>query len=335
MALVSIASLAQRPVYKVEGGRRVKDSVVVDSLSSDSLQMVTDTTKLVVEDSARIAKHKKFADKQLRHRFNLTRDTMSAGALLGLSVVPGMGQIYNRQWWKVPVFYGLMGGFVTTGVVLGNQSSATRLKWQAAVNEGASSDVTDPLRRKMQSQSDISSVMYVLTGVTYLYSVADATFNYRGKMNHIRKATTLAALFPGAGFIYTRTYWRLPIYYGGFAALGAVVDYNNRNFVRYKTAYNLVADGDDNTKDEFNGRYSADLLKNVKDSYRRDRDFGIIALAAVYLLSVVDTYVIATLKNWDVTPNLDVRVEPVLFDEKLGQNQTVPSGAGVGLKVKF
>ncbi|MEG0033191.1 MAG: DUF5683 domain-containing protein, partial [Mucinivorans sp.] len=87
--------------------------------------------------------------------------------------------------------------------------------------------------------------------------------------------------------------------------------------------------------DEFHGRYATSFLKNLKDNYRRNRDLGIICMAGVYLLSVIDTYVIATLKNWDVTPELSVTVAPKVFDDRLGQSSLSPSAAGLSLVVKF
>ncbi|MEG0725415.1 MAG: DUF5683 domain-containing protein [Mucinivorans sp.] len=330
----------------VRGGRKV---VVLDTLSGglnplqrDSLaradsifgrdtlrrgQLLPPKIDSLKADSLKRAMGKK--------HFSLTRDTISPGALVALSVIPGMGQVYNRQWWKVPIFYTVMGGFTAGGFVLNNQARLATNRWQTAVNAGAADDVLNPLKQDMMNKKTATTVMFALAGASYLYQLADATFNYRGKVNHTRKATILAALFPGAGFIYTRTYWRLPIYYGGFAVVGTVIDYNNRSYQRYKTAYDIVSDGDPNTVDEFKGRYSADILKNAKDSYRRNRDLGIICMAGVYLLSVIDTYVIATLKNWDVTPELSVTVAPKVFDDRLGQSSLSPSAAGLSLVVKF
>lgn len=340
---MAVVVFGQRPsggkIY-VEGGRKLVriDTLALDSAQRDSMKRFDSV--LVKKDTlsrgqllaSRDSVNTKKLIKGERKPFNLMRDTISAGALVALSLVPGMGQIYNKQWWKAPVFYGVMGGFAAGGFVLNNQTRLATNRWQNAINSGADQSVIDQFSRDMRAKETATTVMFALAGATYLYQLADATFNYRGKTNHIRKATTLAALFPGAGFIYTRTYWRLPIYYGGFAVVGTVIDYNNRSYMRYKRAWEQVVAG---VPDEFNGRYDATTLKNATDAYRRDRDFGIICMAGIYILSIVDTYVIATLKNWDVTPDLSVTVTPTLFEEHLGQNSAVPSGAGLSLKLKF
>lgn len=336
----TVSLWAQRPTTKiiVRDGKKVMvtlDTMQMDSTLRDSLRRAGGDSTLLNGMKLKPAEVSKESLKKPRTRFSLTRDTLKPGPLVALSLIPGMGQIYNRQWWKAPIFYAAIGGFATGGIAFGNQARAATLKWQNAVNAGQAPEITNPLRERMMDAKTASTVMYALAGATYFYQLADATFNYRGKTNHIRKATTLAALFPGAGFIYTRTYWRLPIYYGGFAALGTVVDYNNRSYNRFKLAWEMVVDGNPETVDEFKGRYSADVLKNAKDSYRRNRDFGIICLAGVYILSIVDTYVIATLKNWDVSPELAMSVTPTLFNERLGQNSSIPSGAGLSLCFKF
>ncbi len=332
---------AQPPVLtKVEGGRRVGsevDSVLfaADSMRRDSIQLARALRDSLKMDSVEYAK---FIKDSLRkaNRFDLTRDTISPGALLGLSFVPGLGQIYNKQYWKTPTFVGLMGGFAAGGIAYGNAYSQTRSQWMDAVNLDPESAQTASLREQMYDQQSASTIFYALAGATYLYSIADATFNYRGKMSHIRKATTLAAIFPGAGFFYTRTYWRIPIYYGAFAVTASVIDFNNRYYERFKTAYNLATDDDPATVDEFGGRYSSDVLKNARDGYRRNRDFGIICTAAVYLLSIIDTYVIATLKNWDVSPDLSVMVTPTMFNESITAPASfMPTGAGLSLRLNF
>ncbi len=322
---------------RVVGGRKVGftvDSVLLkaDSSRRDSIIQARALADSIAKDSTLRAEALK--DSLRRYdKFSFTKDTISPGSFLLVSLVPTLGQVYNNEYWKVPTYLGLMGGFAAGGMVMNNNYNNTKIQWQNALNSGASDATIASLKNRMNDQQSASTIFYLMTGITYLYSVADANFNYRGNMSHIRKATTLAALFPGAGFFYTRTYWRIPIYYGAFAIMGSVIDYNNRYYNRFKTAYEIVADGDPETIDEFGGRFSESVLQNARDAYRRNRDFGIIATVGIYILSIVDTYVLATLKNWDVSP--DLAISPTLFNESYGSSPMLPTGAGLSLRVSF
>lgn len=272
-----------------------------------------------------------------KKRFRITQDTIGAGKHTILSLVaPGFGQVYNRQAWKLPILYGGVGGFLTGGILFGQKHKTYKAEYQRTVDLRLPPEMQKRARARMRSAGSGSTLMYAMAGATYLYFVSDAVFNYRGPVDPVRKATTLAAVFPGMGFVYTKTYWRIPIYYGGFIALATVIDYNNRNYQRYKTAYDALTDGNPSTVDEFNGRYSPELLSRVRSAYRRDRDLAIIGMAAAYLLSVVDTYVIASLKNWDVDEDLSVRVEPTMIDTRFNGRPMSPSqGNSYGLAVKL
>lgn len=271
-------------------------------------------------------------------RFKVTRDTISAGRQTVFSLIaPGFGQIYNRQPWKLPILYAGLGGFIAGGVVYNNQYQTYKSDWQRTVDLRLPAETQQQAKARMMKAGSGRTLMFAMAGVTYLYFVADAVFKYRGPVDPIRKATTLAAIFPGMGFVYTKTYWRLPIYYGGFIALATVIDYNNRSYMRYKTAYDALTDNNPSTVDEFNGRYSPDLIARVRSAYRRDRDLAIIGMAAAYLLSIVDTYVIASLKNWDVSEDLAVRVEPTTIDTRFNAKgvSSAPPGYGLALKIRF
>ena len=59
-----------------------------------------------------------------------------------------------------------------------------------------------------------------------------------------------------------------------------------------------------------------ELLRKRKDTYRRYRDLSIFAFIGVYLLSVIDAYVDAELSNFDITPDLSMKVEPAVIDNR-------------------
>ena len=48
--------------------------------------------------------------------------------------------------------------------------------------------------------------------------------------------------------------------------------------------------------------------------FRRYRDLSIFAFIGVYLISIIDAYVDAELSNFDITPDLSMKVEPAVID---------------------
>lgn len=51
------------------------------------------------------------------------------------------------------------------------------------------------------------------------------------------KATWLALVIPGGGQIYNRKYWKLPIFYGGFAGCAYALTWNSKMYKDYSAAY--------------------------------------------------------------------------------------------------
>ncbi len=138
------------------------------------------------------------------------------------------------------------------------------------------------------------------------------------------KATWLALVVPGGGQIYNRKYWKLPIFYGGFAGCTYALTWNNRMYKDYSAAYKDAVNDNWSSKNitdllpaNYLKRTSesqiTEVLKKRKDLYRRYRDMSIFAFIGVYLLSVVDAYVDAELSNFDITPDLSMHIEPAVM----------------------
>lgn len=124
------------------------------------------------------------------------------------------------------------------------------------------------------------------------------------------RAALLSAAFPGFGQIYNDKYWKLPIVYGGGAALGFGIHWNH---VRYNDTRNaLFAVRTDNIDpDNPLHSLSESTLESETNRFRRDRDFLIIGSMLSYFIVIVDAYVDAHLKNFPkesssilITPSL-------------------------------
>ena len=78
-----------------------------------------------------------------------------------------------------------------------------------------------------------------------------------------------------------------------------------------------------------------ELLRKRKDTYRRYRDLSIFAFIGVYLLSVIDAYVDAELSNFDITPDLSMRVEPAVINSNQISNSSNNRSVGVQCSFRF
>lgn len=161
------------------------------------------------------------------------------------------------------------------------------------------------------------------------------------------RATWLAVVIPGGGQIYNRKYWKLPIVYGGFAGCAYALSWNNRMFKDYSQAYSDIMDKDPQTNsyydllppgliiDEKTDTRWNPILKKRKDYYRRYRDLSVFAFIGVYVLSIIDAYVDAELSNFDITPDLSMRVEPVVMDTRQRSLVGNKGTNAVGLQCSF
>lgn len=143
------------------------------------------------------------------------------------------------------------------------------------------------------------------------------------------RATWMAVVFPGGGQIYNRKYWKLPIVYGGFVGCAYALSWNNKMFTDYSKAYVDIMDKDPTTNsyyeilppnvtniNEDTDTYYSGLLKRRKDYYRRFRDISIFAFIGVYLISIIDAYVDAELSNFDIGPDLSMKIEPTIITDR-------------------
>lgn len=292
-----------------------------------------------MQDSAKVKKVRPAVpveSQAAKERSRLFKDSLSFSTVSAVSfVLPGFGQLYNRQAWKIPVLYGTVGGFATGAALLGKQYRKYDNRYNDAVYNKLPSEQIDALHRKANKYKTERTLCIAGAALSYLYFVGDAALNYKGAVHDTRKATVLSAIFPGAGQIYNKSYWKLPIVWGGMAAFGYIIDYNNRGYQRFKNAYNALTDGDPNTVDEFQGRYDASFLQNTRDSYRRYRDLGIIMISGFYLLNIIDAHVEAYLRRYDISDNLSMRVEPVMMDAPVTTARSGVNGMGMSMKLNF
>ncbi len=313
----------------------VQDSL--DNLSQAIIKQQRKVAKHHADSLARIARRKSRAEELGRldqygniiPREPLFSDSSSLSKVcLTAAVLPGYGQIYNKQYWKLPILYGTLGASIGLAIDQGGKYRPLKRQFDEMKLEGLSrTEEMNLLQRKMIRHNTKRQIFMLTAAASYIYFLGDAALNYStNDVSNVKKATTLSLICPGAGQIYNKSYWRAPIVVGGLASMIYVVDWNNRGFKRFKTAYSLRADFDQNpdkypdgvSKDEFRGRYSASYLKNLRDSYRRNRDLSLLLTAGVYVFQAVDAHVDAHLKDFDISDDLTVDLHP-MFDYQYTQ----------------
>ena len=131
-----------------------------------------------------------------------------------------------------------------------------------------------------------------------------------------RRAALYSAVLPGLGQIYNKKYWKVPIIYGGFAILGYLIVFNNDQYQVYRRARIAEESGqpDQSPFADLEGVRFQNLnetaLANAVDQSRQQRDQVIIYTAGLYGLNIMDAIVDAHLIEFDVNPDLSLKLEP-------------------------
>lgn len=127
-------------------------------------------------------------------------DSMSLSKVCWLStVLPGYGQIYNKQYWKLPILYGALGTGLALYIHENNTYKPLKRQYEAYTDI---STVRTPELNALQTRmirSNTRRQLYLgLTVASYIYFIGDAAVSYHtNDVSSVKKATTLACIFPG------------------------------------------------------------------------------------------------------------------------------------------
>ncbi|WP_073066525.1 DUF5683 domain-containing protein [Fodinibius roseus] len=120
-------------------------------------------------------------------------------------------------------------------------------------------------------------------------------------------------IIPGWGQVTNNQIWKVPIVYG---LLGGLTWYSidlTRRYHDYRAAYYNLNDqtSDDQrfgpTPDYIPESANLEQLKTIRNTYRNRRDMVYIGIALAYGLNIVDAYVFAHMRSFDVSDNLSMR----------------------------
>lgn len=132
-------------------------------------------------------------------------------------------------------------------------------------------------------------------------------------MTRPSKAGLLAVMLPGAGQIYNRRFWKLPLVYGAIGGtLYGEIFYQTR-YKEYLTALEDFAQG--RKPSGPNAALIPDSIRAERGLrvYRTQRDVFIAYTAVAYGLTILDAVVDAHLKDFDISDDLGLQWQPTLI----------------------
>ncbi len=129
------------------------------------------------------------------------------------------------------------------------------------------------------------------------------------------KATLRSLILPGWGQAYNREYWKIPIVYGVIGTVAGFYIYNNTWYKRTRDAFNIRINNDTahfSSIDPSLQPLSAVSLQSYRNSFRRNRDYSALYFILAWGLNVADATVFGHLKDFSVSPDLSLKIHPVL-----------------------
>lgn len=274
----------------------------------------------------------------LSHKNTMKIGTMFAGSV----VLPGTAQIYNKDYWKLPIVYGGIGAFAGTGGYYLHRYTKSKKAYEAFLSDKAAYEgetgIPYPYQAPAIDYQAKTTGTWLMAGAGLIYwgSLMDGIVCYQSdRQPHPGRATLYSALLPGLGQIYNGELYKVPIYWGGMMLSIHFLTTNNTNYKRFKRIHNEATNPDGG----YTGPISGETAKWYRDVYRRYRDYSIVATALVYLLQVIDANVFAYMHDFEVSDEITMKVEPAVIapDNTYAMNRGAgafgPEQSALGLRV--
>ncbi len=213
----------------------------------------------------------------------------------GSTLFIGGEQIYNKDYWKLPIIYGSLATTTGLGIYFNHKANITN----------------DSKYRT------ISTSMFVGTGLIYWATLLDGVISYKAeKKPDASKATLYSILLPGMGQAYNGEYWKIPIYYACLIGAAHFAYTNNINYQRFKRIYNEISLG--GTSENIN--ITSEQAVFYRNAYRRLRDYSIVTLVGFYIFQIIDANVFSYMQDFDMSDNISLSLAPSIIQQERPEN---------------
>jgi hypothetical protein len=169
----------------------------------------------------------------------------------------------------------------------------------------------------------LSAIKHIL--FAYLLFLASTTIAQESVVKIPKHAGLYSAILPGAGQVYTKKYWKVPVIYAGLITSAYYIKENHTLYDMYKQTYINRLDGD--RTDKFSTTYTDADLRTLTEHYRRNTEVSALLFTLTYVLNIVDASVSAHLFDYDVHEDISIHLQPIYMVKE--------NASGLSLSIKL
>ena len=144
-------------------------------------------------------------------------------------------------------------------------------------------------------------------------------------------AIALSAVLPGAGQVYNKKAWKIPIIYTCLGGGVALCCYFGHEMKACENEYLHRANGETALLDPELAKHDNETLISMKKSYMRYMEISIAATGVFYLLNIIDAAVDAHLYYFDISDDLTFHIRPYAQPSF----HAAPAHAGVAFSLRW
>lgn len=143
----------------------------------------------------------------------------------------------------------------------------------------------------------------------------DSIFKFNTKLPSPKRAGLYSALIPSLGQIYNKQYWKAGVVYAGFGVITGFLISNVKQYQYYHKVYIGRIDQDPTTTDTLS-IYTTEDISTLRKGYQTYTQYTVIAGTLAYLLNILDAYISAHLKTFDMSKDISFRASPFINQQK-------------------
>lgn len=247
----------------------------------------------------------------LAHKREMKIGTMFASSV----ILPGTAQIYNKQYWKLPIIYGGIGAFAGSGGYYLHRYNKSKKAYDNFMSSKNAFEEANGIEYPFNAPAldtkakTTGTLLMIGAGLVYWGSMMDGVVNYHPDRHpHPGRSTVYSILLPGLGQIYNGELFKVPIYWGCLIGSVHFLTTNNSNYIRFKRIHNEASEAGGSVEG-----ISTETAKWYRDVYRRYRDYSIVATVGFYLLQIIDANVFAYMHDFEVNDDITMNIEPAVI----------------------